>query len=73
MKYIDFHFALALIAIFATAGSLYLELKEANSEFDILDASMYSVIQSQSFDNRESSTLINQLDQLEESLNDLKL
>ncbi|HEY4474591.1 MAG TPA: hypothetical protein VJC06_01565 [Candidatus Paceibacterota bacterium] len=72
-KYIDFHFALALIAIFGTAGSLYLQLDEANSEFDALNASTYSVVRSRSNDARENSTLNSELDELGKSLDDLKL
>ena len=73
MKHIDFHFALALIAIFGTAMSLYLQFSEANTEFDILDASVYSVIQSQGSELRESMSINQELDELEKSLDELNL
>ena len=73
-KHVDFHFALALIAIFGTAGSLYLQFNEANIEFDILNASMYSMVQSRkTLDGRESSVLNRELDKLKKSLDALIL
>lgn len=72
-KYIDFHFALALIAIFGTAGSLYLQFNEANTEFDILNASVYSVVRSRGSDLRESASINKELDELEKSLDSLNL
>lgn len=72
-KHIDFHFALALIAIFGTAGSLYLQFNEANTEFDILNASMYSIVRNQGSDLRESASLNQELDELEKSLDALIL
>lgn len=73
-KHIDFHFALALIAIFGTAGSLYLQFDEANVEFEILNGSMSSIIRNQkTIDNRESDVLNQQLDQIENELNSLNL
>ena len=72
-KYIDFHFALALIAIFGTAGSLYLQFNETNIEFDILNASMYSVVKNQGNDLRENVSLNYELDKLEKSLDALIL
>ncbi len=70
-KHIDFPFALALIAIFGTAGFLSLQFKTANTEFTTLDASMYSVVRSQPADDREEAALNNQLEQLEKDLDAL--
>ena len=72
-KYIDFHFALALIAILGTAGALYFQLDEANTEFDTLNASMYSIVRNQESDFRENASFGQELDELEESLNALIL
>lgn len=72
MKYIDFHFALALIAIFGTAGSLYLQFSAANTEFDTLNASIYSVVQNQRIDLKENAYLDHELNKLGKSLDDLK-
>lgn len=72
IKNVDFYFALALIAIFGTASSLYLQFAQANTEFDTLNALMYSTVQSQkTMDDRESATLHHQLDQLENELDAL--
>lgn len=72
-KHIDFHFALALIAILGTVGSLYLQLSEANTEFDTINASIYSVVKNQGQDLRENVILDQELDELEKSLDDLNL
>ncbi len=72
-KQIDFHFALALIAILGTAGSLYLQFNEANTEFDTLNASMYSVVRSQERDVMENEALDHELDELGKLLNMLNL
>lgn len=71
MKYIDFHFTLAIVAILATAGSLYLELNKANTEFEILNASTYSIIKNQSRDSMENASLDLELDELGKSLDGL--
>ena len=71
MKYVDFHFVLALIAILGTAGSLYLQFNETNTEIDTINASMYSVIRSQGSDLRESVAINQELDELGKSLDDL--
>ncbi|MEK7076352.1 MAG: hypothetical protein AAB941_01685 [Patescibacteria group bacterium] len=71
-KHIDFHFALALIAILGTAGSLFLQFNEANTEFEILNASMYSVVKNQGNDLRENMSINQELDELEKSLDGLK-
>ena len=70
-KHIDFHFTLALIAIFGVAGSLYLQFSEADTEFNILDASMSSVVKTQDRDLRESISINQDLNQLEKSLDGL--
>lgn len=72
-KHIDFHFVLALIAILGTAVSLYLQFNEANNEFDTLNASMYSVVQSRERDLRDDASLNHELDELEKSLDTLNL
>ena len=64
MKHIDFHFVLALVAILATGGSLYLELNKANTEFEILNASTYSIVQGQSRDSMEDASMDLELDEL---------
>ncbi len=70
-RHIDFHLALALIAIVGVATSLYLQFGEANTEFDTLNASMYSVVQSQGRDARDNASLNHELDELEKSLDNL--
>ena len=72
MKYIDFHFVLALVAILGTAGSLYLQFTEANNEFDTLNASMYSAVRSQEMDLKENAYFDKELNELVKSLDDLK-
>lgn len=70
-KYIDFHFALAVVAILAIAGSLYLEFNKANTEFEILNASTYFIIQNQSRDSMENASVDHELDELGKSLDSL--
>ena len=70
-KHIDFNFALALIAIFGTAASLYLQFSQANVEFDTLNGSMYSIVRSQGSNMKENISLNQELDELEKSLDDL--
>lgn len=72
-RHVDFNFALAIIAILGTASSLYLQFNEAGSEFDALNASMYSVVRSQRNDLRETTSLNQELDELEKSLDALNL
>lgn len=73
-KHIDFHFALAVVVIFGVAGFLSLQFGQANTEFDTLDASIYSVVQSQkTMDDRESAALNHRLDQIENELDALIL
>lgn len=70
-KHIDFHFALAVIAIFGTAGFLSLQFNDANTEFDTLNASMYSVVKNQGNDLRANVSINYELDELEKSLDAL--
>ncbi len=72
-KHIDFHFALAIIAILGTAGSLALQFNEANSEFETLNASAYSIFRTQGSDLKENISLNQELDELEKSLDTLNL
>ncbi len=72
-KHIDFHFSLALIAIFGTAMSLYLQFSAANTEFDTLNASVYSVVKNQGNNLRENASLNYELDEIEKSLDALHL
>ena len=67
-KYVDFYFALALIAILGTAGSLFLQFSEASNEFDTLNASMYSAVRNQGYNLRESTVFEQELDEMEKSL-----
>lgn len=71
-KHIDFHFSLALIAILGTVGSLYLQFNEADTEFDTLNASIYSVVRNRGIDFREDVFIDQELDELEKSLDGLK-
>ncbi len=70
-KHVDFHFSLALIAIVGTAVSLYLQFSDAGTEFDTLNASMYSVIRSQGRDLRDNTSLNHELDEVGRSLDNL--
>ncbi|OGN01225.1 MAG: hypothetical protein A3I26_02080 [Candidatus Yanofskybacteria bacterium RIFCSPLOWO2_02_FULL_43_10] len=73
-KHVDFNFALAIIAILGTAGSLYLQFSEANTEFDTLNASMHTVIRGQERGVlRENASINNELDELGKSLDMLIL
>lgn len=72
-KHVDFHFSLALVVIFGTAGSLYLQFNEANTELDTLNASTYSVVRSQKRDSMENASLNHELDELEKLLDTLIL
>ncbi len=73
-KHIDFHFVLALIAIFGTAGSLYLQFAQADVEFETLNGSMYSIIRNQkTMDDREDLVFNHQLNQIENELEALIL
>lgn len=64
-EFIDFHFSLALIAVFGMTSFLYLQFDQADLEFDTLNSSIYSVVHGQDPDTKENITLNQQLDQLE--------
>ncbi len=71
-KYIDFHFALALVAILGTAASLSLQFNQANSEFEILAASAFTLVHSQENSGIKENVSLNQtLDQLEKEFSQL--
>ena len=72
-KHIDFHFALALIAVFGTAASLFLQFSQANTEFDILNGSIYSVVRSRESDSEKDAVLHRELENLEKALDELNL
>ncbi len=72
-KYVDFHLALAVVAILGTAASLYLQFSEANTEFDTLNASTYSVIRSRGRDMRDNVSINRELDDVDKSLDALIL
>ncbi len=74
-RYIDFHFALALVAILGTAGSLYLQFDNAGTEFDALNASVYSysVVRIHERDLMENESLDQELDELGRLLDALNL
>ena len=72
-KHIDFHFALALVAIFGTAWSVYLQFGQANIEFDTLSGSMSSFVHNGDADSRENAALNQELNNLEQQLKELDL
>jgi hypothetical protein len=72
-KHIDFNLVLTLIAILGTAGFVYLQFSDAKTEFEILNASTYSIIQSRGDDLRENISIKQELDELGKSLDDLNL
>ena len=72
-KYIDFYFALALVAIFGIAGSLYLQFRDADIEFATLNGSLYPLVRSHGAEERETVNLNEELDKLEKTLEALNL
>lgn len=68
MKKLDFHFVLAMIAIFGSAASLYFQLQDAGYEYETLTSSMAPVIR----DSNNASD-INATIQLNQELNDLEV
>jgi len=72
-KQLDFHLVLALIAIFGVAISLSLQFHQANTEFEILNASIYSVVRSQERDLRENASVDQELNELGKLLDELDL
>ncbi len=70
-RHVDFHLALALVAIAGTAVSLYLQFSMASAEFETLNASIYSVVRSQSREARDNASLSRELDEVGKSLDGL--
>lgn len=70
-EHVDFHFVLVLVAIFGTAGFLSLQFTDANTEFEIMGASMYSVVRTQGGDEKENISINHELDELQDSLDEL--
>lgn len=74
LKLIDFHLSLALVAVVAVSGAVFLQFVEADAEFETLNGLSYSIVRSRdSIDNAEISVLNNELDQLEKELEMLDL
>ena len=70
MHKLDFHFTLAIIAIFGSAASLFLQIQEAGSEYEYLSSSMAPLVRSghNSRDINEAIKLDAELDDLEHQL-----
>jgi len=64
MHKLDFHFTLAMIAIFGSAASLFLQIQEAGSEYEYLSSSMAPLVRS----GNEAIKLDAELDDLEHQL-----
>lgn len=75
MHKLDFYFTLAIIAIFGTTASLFLQLQEAGSEYEYLSSSMAPLVRSghNSRDINEAIKLNAELDELEHQLEMLDL
>ncbi len=71
----DFHFTLAIIAIFGLAASIFLQIQEAGSEYEYLSSSMAPLVRSghNSRDINEAIKLNAELDDLEKELQMLDL
>ena len=72
---VDFYFALAMIAIFGTAASLFLQFEEAGYEYESLSSSMAPLVRKSNNAGNINETLrLNQeLDELEQQLETLDL
>ena len=70
MHKLDFYFTLALIVIFGSAMSLYLQFQEAGYEYEILNSSLAPLVRNKSDAGNINETLrLNQeLDDLEKEL-----
>lgn len=70
MHKLDFYFTLAIIAIFGSAASLFLQIQEAGSEYEYLSSSMAPLVRSghDSRDINEALNLNAELDDLERQL-----
>ncbi len=75
MNKLDFHFTLAIIAIFGLAASLFLQMQEAGSEYEYLSGSMAPLVRSgqNSRDINEAIRLNAELDEFERQLEMLDL
>ena len=75
MHKLDFHFTLAMIAIFGLAASLFLQIQEAGSEYEYLSSSMAPLVRSghDPRDINEALKLNAELDELELQLETLDL
>ncbi len=70
-KYVDFHFVVAIVVILGTAGSLSLQFNEANTEFDMINASAYSLIKNRPSSNVSEEFLISDLELIDKELSEL--
>lgn len=71
----DFNFILALVALLASATSLYFQFREAGYEYEILNTSLSPLVRNRSdVGNINETLLLNQeLDDLEQELRALSL
>lgn len=68
MHKLDFYFILAIIAIFGSAASVFLQFQEASYEYELLSSSLASLVR-----NRSGVGNINETLRLNEELNALEL
>lgn len=63
---LDFYFVLAMIVIFGTTASLFLQLQEAGYEYESLNSSLAPLVRSRNANNINEAIRLNQeLDELE--------
>lgn len=68
-KHIDFHLALALVAVITVSGLVFLQFVQADTEFQTLNGLSYFTVRGQdTIDNSESAVLNRELDKLENEL-----
>ena len=67
---LDFYFVLAMVAIFGSTASLFLQIQEAGNEYEYLSSSMAPLVRSghNSRDINEAIKLNAELDELESQL-----
>ena len=72
---LDFYFVLAMVAIFGSTASLFLQIQEAGNEYEYLSSSMAPLVRSghNSRDINEAIKLNAELDELEHQLEMLDL
>lgn len=72
---LDFYFVLAMVAIFGSAASLFLQLQEAGYEYEHLSSSMAPLVRTRnnSSDINEALKINAELDDLEKELRMLDL